>query len=145
MYLPKMKRMSKKTMSAAMAVGPGTRKLSARVRGGTIRLLSEDEDEEDHESQVDEVHGLRETHRKQEERHQATAGLRLARYAGDGLSTGEPVADRRADGAARQRQSAADKTARHLDRTFNIRRVCHRFSDSSVSRRDRGSPDLAGW
>src|SRR6185437_5189268 len=71
--------------------------------------LGEHEDEQRHESEVDEVHRLDQTHRQKEDVEQPALRFRLARAPTDGGGTGKTVADRRADCPAAQRQAASDE------------------------------------
>src|SRR5581483_12371062 len=92
-----------KVISSTMNVALGTRKLLvASVVAGTkdSGLLAEYEDEQGHEGQVDEVHGLDQTDGQEEDRHEAGLGLGLTGHTRDGLATRKTVTDGRTDGAA---------------------------------------------
>src|SRR3954453_19333229 len=102
-------------MSSAMNVPLGMRKLLSASVTGMDRLLPEDEDEQRHEGEVDEVHGLDQADGQEEEGGQPTLRLRLAGDARDQVPTGHAVTDGGADGAAAERETTADEGARGLD------------------------------
>src|ERR1700722_10656696 len=74
-------------------------------------LLVQREDEQGGEGQVDEVHGLHQADGQEHDGEQPPLGLGLAGHAGDGLASGEAVADGRTDGAAAERQATPDHGA----------------------------------
>src|SRR5215210_5543417 len=142
------RRMAKAT-SSAMNVAFGTRKLLSsslaaaamtKVDAGIGLLLAENEDEVGHEPQVDEVHGLDEADRQEQDGEQLRPGLGLTGDAGDGLRAGQPVSDGRADGATAQGEATAYQCARGLDRGYKLGICCH--YDSSV--RGSGSGGASG-
>src|SRR5487761_1182505 len=85
-------------------------------------LLVEHEDEHRHEDEVDEVHSLTETDHDEHDREEATLGLRLTSDPSDRLASCQAIANCRANGAAAERESAADHGAGELDAL--VQRVC---------------------
>jgi hypothetical protein len=77
-------------------------------------LLVQREDEERSEGQVDEVHGLHQTHGEEHDRHEAALRLGLACNAVDGCATGKAVTDGGTDGATAHQQTTADHGACQL-------------------------------
>ena len=89
---------------------------SSKHERGALLLLVEDEDEEGHEADVDEVGRFTEADDDEHQGHQPTLGLGLTGDAGDRLATGEAVTNGCADGAAAEREAAADHCACELNR-----------------------------
>jgi hypothetical protein len=84
-------------------------------------LLLEDVDEDDHEQQVDEVHGLHQTHRQEEVLTRLVLNLGLTRDRRDGLATGQAVADRRTDSATAEGEAATDECT---GASYRVRNAC---------------------
>src|SRR3954468_11742422 len=76
--------------------------------------LSENEDEQRHEGQVDEEHRLDQTDRQEEDRLESALGLRLASHALDVGRPGQTVTDTSADGATGEGHATTDEGAGRL-------------------------------
>src|SRR5579884_141993 len=83
--------------------------------GSALLALGQDEDEQGHDGQVDEVHGLDQTHDQEHGRVEPALHLGLPGDAGDGLATGQTVTDRRPDGSTAEGEATAGERPGQLD------------------------------
>jgi hypothetical protein len=92
------------------------------------QLLSDDEDENDHEGQVDEVHGFDQADRQEQDREELRAGFGLPRHTSNRLGAGKTVTDGRTDSTATQQEATADEGPGRLDGRYEFGICCHFFS-----------------
>src|SRR5690242_4263632 len=162
-YLPKIHTRIANASRLTRKVPLGTRKLlvaigctavmlwmlicqSCLLAGGSNALgsLTEDEDEERHEGQVDEVHTFDQRDRQEEDRLQAALGFGLTSHALDVRRAGQAVTHAGADSTTGEGQAAADEGARGLDGRVEGGVCCHCFS--LVPRRFSGATGVPlGW
>jgi hypothetical protein len=81
-------------------------------------LLLEDVHEDDHEQQVDEVHGFNQSHGQEEIRTCLVFDLGLTSNGRNGLATGQTVTNCRTDRTAAEGNTAADESTSNADQVF---------------------------